>query len=59
MSARDRAKNGLNHYIFLLLRKSGETPDWKTTVAIDAIVEDIIEATIEEIEKRPWRVGRS
>jgi len=52
MAARQRAQNMLNHYVQLALKRAGCNVDNDTTSEIDEIVDDIIQATCEEVEHR-------
>jgi hypothetical protein len=52
MAARQEAKNLLNHYLQRALKNTGSKVDSDTTVEIDAIVDHIVDAAVEETLQR-------
>jgi len=51
MSARERAQHTLNHYIGLLMERNNLHADYDTQYEINQIVDDIIAASVEAVEK--------
>ena len=52
MDNQDRAKQLLVHYLEMLMRKSGIEPTGNTRVEIEEIIDMIIEAAMERVDKR-------